>query len=124
MIDGRLCASIPSHCFQVVIGIAGFRPGERATFVSAKGPKTIVAVARPFGCPSSFADFGGPQTRYAQTMRAFSPVSAALLGHTTRPRETSEAMKSLSMEGKLAEPALSLLEGLRQGPPVDKSVHP
>jgi len=55
----------------VVIGIAGFRPGERATFVSAKGPKTIVAVARPFGCPSSFADFGGPQTRYAQTMRAF-----------------------------------------------------
>ena len=32
-----------------------------------------------------FADFGGAQTRCAQTMRAFSPVSAALLGHTTRP---------------------------------------
>jgi len=31
----------------------------------------MVAVAWPFGCPASFADFGGAQTRYAQTMRAF-----------------------------------------------------
>jgi hypothetical protein len=54
-----------------MIGIAGFRPGRQAPFVSAKGPKTMVAVAWPFGCPASFADFGGAQTRYAQTMRAF-----------------------------------------------------
>ncbi|MBA3964244.1 MAG: hypothetical protein H0X47_00400 [Nitrospirales bacterium] len=31
----------------------------------------MVAVAWPFWCPASFADFGGAQTRYAQTMRAF-----------------------------------------------------
>ncbi|MFZ1745346.1 MAG: hypothetical protein WAU17_05460 [Nitrospirales bacterium] len=31
----------------------------------------MVAVAWPFGCPASFAAFGGAQTRYAQTMRAF-----------------------------------------------------
>ncbi|MGV7227017.1 MAG: hypothetical protein ACQ9IQ_00005, partial [Nitrospirales bacterium] len=32
-----------------------------------------------------FADPGGAQTRCAQTVRAFSPVSAARLGPTTRP---------------------------------------
>ncbi|HSF08120.1 MAG TPA: hypothetical protein VLA60_01835 [Nitrospirales bacterium] len=55
----------------VISFCAGVRPGSRGPFVSAKGPKTIVAVAWPFGCPTSFADFGGAQTRYAQTMRAF-----------------------------------------------------
>jgi hypothetical protein len=35
-----------------------------------------------------FADPGGAQTRYAQTLRAFLPVSAALLGHATRPENS------------------------------------
>jgi hypothetical protein len=61
-------------------GVAGFRPGGRATFVLAKVAKTILAVVWPFGFPARFADPGGAQTRYAQTLRAFSPVSAALLG--------------------------------------------
>ncbi len=52
----------------------------------------MLAVTWPFGSPARFAATGGAQTRYAQTMRAFSPVSAALLGHTTRPGETAEAM--------------------------------
>jgi hypothetical protein len=43
----------------------------------------MLAVARPFWCPARFADTCGAQTRFAQTMRAFSPVSAALLGHAT-----------------------------------------
>ena len=78
----------------MVIDDAGFRPGERATFDSAKVAKTMLAVVWPFGFPARFADSGGAQTRYAQTLRAFSPVSAALLGHTTRPGETAEKMNS------------------------------
>ncbi|HBP86961.1 MAG TPA: hypothetical protein DD706_04610 [Nitrospiraceae bacterium] len=69
---------------------AGTRPGSRATFVSAKVAKTILAVVWPFGAPARFADPGGAQTRCAQTLRAFSPVSVALLGHATRPGVTSE----------------------------------
>jgi len=45
----------------------------------------MLAVAWPFGFPARFADTGGAQTRCAQALRALSPVSAALLGHTTRP---------------------------------------
>ena len=50
----------------------------------------MLAVLWPFGFPVRFADPGGAQTRFAQTMRAFFPVSAALLGHTTRPGEPEE----------------------------------
>jgi len=64
---------------------AGVRPGSRATFVSAKVAKTILAVAWSFGCPPGFTDTGGGQTRLAQTLPAFSPVPVALLGHATRP---------------------------------------
>jgi hypothetical protein len=46
----------------------------------------MLAVVWPFGFPARFADSGGAQTRYAQTVRAFFPESPALLGHTTRPR--------------------------------------
>ena len=49
----------------VIVCVAGFRPGSRATFVPAKVAKTMVAVAWPFGYPASFADFGGAQTHYA-----------------------------------------------------------
>jgi len=79
--------------------IAGVRPGSRATFVSAKVAKTMLAVAWPLGLvqnktdgyPARFADSfdlaqdrsGGAQTRWAQTMRAFSPPSAALLDYAT-----------------------------------------
>ena len=81
-----------------VFGDAGGRPGGRATFVSAKVTKTMLAVVWPFGFPARFADSGGAQTRYAQTMRAFSPVSTALLGHPTRPEELAEAEHSLIKE--------------------------
>jgi hypothetical protein len=77
----------------------------------------MLSVVWPFGSPARFADTGGAQTRYAQTMRALSPVSAALLGHTTRPGETVETMSPLMIAGQLAERVLSLAEGLRQGPP-------
>jgi len=50
----------------------------------------MLTVMWPFGSPARFADSGGAQTRFAQTMRTFSPVSAALLGHTTRPGEAAE----------------------------------
>ena len=70
--------------------VAGFRPGSRATFVSAKVAKTILAMLWPFGFPAWFADPGVAQTRKAQTMRAFSPESAALLGHITRSGEAAE----------------------------------
>ena len=45
----------------------------------------MLAVMWPFGSPARFATPGGAQTRFAQTMRAFCPGSAALLGHITRP---------------------------------------
>ncbi|MDT3777925.1 hypothetical protein PJI16_10190 [Nitrospira sp. MA-1] len=55
----------------MVINDAGFRPGGRATFVSAKVAKTMLAVVWPFGSPARFGDSGGAQTRCAQTVRAF-----------------------------------------------------
>ena len=58
-------------------------------YTSGKGPKTMLAVVWPFGSPARFANSGDTQTRCAQTLRAFSPVSAALLGHTTRPGKTT-----------------------------------
>ena len=67
----------------------GFGPAAESLYVAAKVAKTMLAVAWPFGSPARFADSGGAQTRCAQTLRAFSPVSAALLGHTTRPGETA-----------------------------------
>ena len=76
----------------------------------------MLAVVWPFGFPARFADSGVAQTRYAQTMRDFSPVSAALLGHTTRPGETAETMCPLIIVDQLA--------GLKQGPPADESVPP
>jgi hypothetical protein len=76
--------------------IAGFRPGSRATFVSAKVAKTMLIVVWPFGSLARFADTGSAQTRYAQTMRAFSPVSAALLGHTTKPGEAADTRSPCS----------------------------
>jgi hypothetical protein len=57
----------PKHHAQVIFCDAGFRPGRRSTFVSAKVGKVRLAVAWPFGCPARFADTGGEQTRYAQT---------------------------------------------------------
>jgi len=53
----------------------------------------MLAVVWPFGFPVRFADSGGAQTRCAQTVRAFSPESSALLGHITRPGETAETEK-------------------------------
>jgi hypothetical protein len=68
---------------------AGFRPGSRGPFVSAKGPKAMLAVPWPFGCSARFTDTGGVQTRgacpescrRAQTLLAFSPGA----GCTARP---------------------------------------
>jgi hypothetical protein len=66
--------------------LVAWRVLKGATFVdSAKGPKTMLAVVWPFGPPARFADSGGAQTPFAQTMRALFPVPAALLGQTTRP---------------------------------------
>ena len=64
--------------------VAGFRPGRRGPFVSAKGPKTIDA-------PSGLMD--GADTGHGRA-------------------------------DQLVEPVLRLLEGLKQGPPNDKSVRP
>ncbi len=43
------------------------------------------AVAWPVRCSARFADTGGAQSRFAQTVRAFFPKSTALLGDATRP---------------------------------------
>jgi hypothetical protein len=66
----------------------------------------MLAILWPFGSPPRFADSGVAQTRgawpessrRAQTIRAFSPVSAALLGHTTRPVELAEIMSFVITE--------------------------
>jgi len=107
---------------QRVFCEAGGRPGSRATLVSVKVAKPMLAVLWPFGFPARFADSGGAQTRgacpevsrRAQTVRAFFPVSAALLGHTTRPGEIAEISNSLIRVNQLAELVLRFLEGLKQ----------
>jgi hypothetical protein len=76
----------------------------------------MLAVAWPFGFLARFADSGGAQTRYAQTMCALSPVPAALLGHTTRPEETAETMSPFLIADQLAL--------LRQGPPIHENIRP
>ncbi len=47
-------------------------------------------------------------------MCALSPVPAALLGHTTMPEETAEAMSPFLIAVQLA--------WLRQGPPINESI--
>ena len=97
---------------------------ERNRCVEAKVAKTMLAMAWPFGSPAPFADPGGAQTRgacpefcrRAQTMRAFSPVTAALLGHATRPGETAETVRPFILADQLAM--------LRQDPPDSRSVRP
>ncbi len=76
----------------------------------------MLAVMWPFGSPARFADSGGTQTRCAQTLRAFSPVPTALLGHTTRPGKRDEKM-ILLIYG-IPTPTLG------QGLPSEKNVHP
>ncbi len=71
----------------------------------------MLAVLWPFGFPARFADPGVAQTRKAcpefcrraQTMRAFSPGSAALLGHITRPGEPTEILSILIKKDHGAE---------------------
>ena len=82
---------------------AGFQPGGRTTFDSAKVVKAMLAVLWPFGFPVRFADSGVAQTRFAQTLRAFSPEPAALLGHTTRPGKTTKTMGALILENQFGE---------------------
>jgi len=92
----------------------------------------MLAVMWPFGSPARFADSGGAQTRYAQTMRAFSPVSAARLGHTTRPGKTAEMQqtepkpvtpRSTSLDGTdVSHRRAGQLVALRQGPPIHENV--
>jgi hypothetical protein len=63
----------------------------------------MVAVARPFGCSASFADFGGAQTRYAQTMRAFFRNRmhdlASPQGHGSLEREGATELLELLRDG-------------------------
>ena len=63
----------------------------------------MLAILWPFGFPAGFADPGVARTPYAQTMRAFSPGSAALLGHTTRPGKPAETLNPLILEDQRAE---------------------
>ena len=49
--------------------------------VEAKGPKTIAATSWSFGFSARLASSGGCATRFAQTVLAVFPDSAALLGH-------------------------------------------
>ncbi len=79
-----------NHHVNKLFPVAGFRPGSQTTLVSAKVVKTMLAVLWPFGFPPRFADPGAAQTRSAQTLRALFPVSAALLGHTTRPEKATK----------------------------------
>ena len=99
----------------IILCDTGFRPGRRATFVSAKVAKTMLAVAWPFGSPARFANPGGAQTLCAQTMRTFSLGLAARLGHTTRPGEMAGTLPPLIMGNQLA--------ALRQGPLIFLSVN-
>ncbi len=60
----------------------------------------MLAMVWPFWVSARFANTGGAQTRYAQTVRAFPPVLAALLGHATRPGKTTEERMDILDEKK------------------------
>jgi len=59
---------VPNFPVNVMFCIAGFRPGRRGPFVSAKGPKTIDAPSGLLGTDGRQPE-GGP-TRSAQTRPA------------------------------------------------------
>ena len=59
----------PNSCVNVIFCVAGFRPGRRGPFVSAKGPKTIDAPSGLIGADGRQPEEGGP-TRSAQTRPA------------------------------------------------------
>ena len=65
-----------------VLVIAGFRPGERATFVSAKVAKTKLAVAWPFGCPHGSPT---PAARKLAVLKQCSPLIRCRLHGSARP---------------------------------------
>jgi hypothetical protein len=50
---------IIEKCTIIFLKLSGFRPGARVPFVTAKGPKTMLALSWPFGFPARFADSGG-----------------------------------------------------------------
>ena len=60
-------------------------PYAEALLFRQKDPKPCRPWRGPSGSPVRFADSGGAQIRQAQTVCTFSPESAALLGHATRP---------------------------------------
>jgi hypothetical protein len=80
--------------FKFVLDFSGFRPRTRAHFVSAKGPKTLLALSWPFGFSARIAyPFGmvrkGPaaaQTCYAQTMRRRVSEVGCTARHDRGPR--------------------------------------
>ena len=96
-------------CLQLLAGIfpgkfqTGFRPRTTTHFGFGQSGQTHVGRSvspclrrgKLFGFLARFASSfglaqdrpGSAQTRMAQTMRVFFPVSAAPLGHTTRPGE-------------------------------------
>ena len=63
----RTC--VPNSRVNVMFCVAGFRPGRRGPFVSAKGPKTIDAPSGLIGVDGRQPQEGGP-TRSAQTRPA------------------------------------------------------
>jgi len=60
---------LPNSSIKVFFCVAGFRPGGRGPFVSAKGPKTIDAPSGLIRLDGRKAGEGEP-TRYAQTRLA------------------------------------------------------
>lgn len=63
--------------FKLSLKFPGFRCGGRDPFVSAKGPKTMLALAWPFGFPVRFADpFGLAQDKSGGDANSLSLNSA------------------------------------------------
>ncbi len=75
---------------------AGFRPCRRGPFVSAKGPKTISARARPYGRLCHVTKLNGSETRSAQTVLA----RIVEFGAASKPHpKASEILKKPEAEG-------------------------
>ena len=103
-----------------ISGEAGVRPGSRNPCVVAKGLKTMLAVAEPCGCPARFADTGGAQTRYAQTVcRRVSGVSCTARLGTSPEKTQADACVERSgagvkkLENTVFKEKISPINGLR-----------
>ncbi len=88
--------------------LRGFGPARRGPFVSAKGPKTILARARPLrGAWATVPNHNGCATRFAQTVLAKKSDSGRWPSRAQRNRG-NEKIRKIEIEGEVGKDSTKL----------------